>query len=207
MSGFSCNICSKSFKTLQNLQKHLNNKRCKVDLDYNKIHELLKNTSLTYNENPIENLNTSHIGPEILADIIEVHHNNNINDILSKYIRCIIHDMNHPENHAVKYINKKDKLYCVLTKDTSGNIKQAQGKFKDIRVLITGPILLILKKKLKQFKIKYEKDEESKFDYSLYEDEINDLRSSLSDVFIGKILHNVLDSYVITDKRMKVSKT
>ena len=160
---------------------------------------------MNYKDNPIEKLDTNHIQPEILANII-VKYEPKIRMILSEYIRYIIYDVNHPENHVVRYINKKANLYTVLTEDTNDNIVQTKGKLKVICGLITGPITLILMSKMKEMVKKYKKDEDDDFDYSLYENVIKDLRLSLTESNISKAIKDVLSTYIISDKRMKVTK-
>ena len=135
----------------------------------------------------------------------EKFNNDKVNLLLSDYIKGIICDSSHPENHAVKYIKKKPPTYNALVEDSEGNII-IKG-VKDTCELLTDPILDQLKIKLKEFIIKYKKDTEPDFDYILYENAIKELKKELNKSNVKKALSSVLKNDILNNIEMKLNVT
>jgi hypothetical protein len=129
-----------------------------------------------------------------------------LNLLLSGYIKDVICDQEHPENHAVKYTKKKPPTYNSLVEDTDGNTVSVIKGLKDTCELLSDPILNQLKAKMKEFINKYKNEgDESEFDYSLYEDAINQLRKELNKDNVKKALSSVLRNDILNNIEMKLS--
>ena len=132
-----CNLCQNEFKQKQSLRMHLNEKRCKSTLlnnwlelnEYieslkkNQIHNQQINNAIVGGENntyinvkieinPITKLDLSHIEPDKMKSLIEKYDDNKspdkLNLLLSDYIKDVICNKDHPENHSIKYVKKND---------------------------------------------------------------------------------------------------
>lgn len=227
-----CNLCDHEFKKKQSLQVHLNEKRCKSELlqNLNKLNEYIeqlkshqpqtinhsiiggeKNTYINVNIeiNPITKLDISHIDSEKMKHLIEKYDDvtpknpDKLNILLTNYIKDVICDKDHPENHVVKYIKKKPPTYNCSTEDTDGNTVTVIKGLKDTCELLSDPMLNTLKNKLKEFLEKYKEDEE--FDYSLYEDAIKQLKKELNKDTVKKALSSVLQNDILNNIQMKLN--
>jgi|GWRWMinimDraft_5_1066013.scaffolds.fasta_scaffold18770_1 hypothetical protein len=232
MMILKCNLCQNEFKKKQSLQVHLNEKRCKSELLQNlhKLHEYIEqlknNQHQTINQsiiggdhntyinvkieiNPITKLDISHIEPEKMKHLIEKYDDvtpknpEKLNLLLTDYIKDVICDKEHPENHAVKYIKKKPPTYNCFIEDTEGNTVTVIKGLKDTCEVLSDPMLNTLKTKLKEFLQKYKEDEE--FDYSLYEDAIKQLRKELNKGAVKKALSSVLQNDILNNIQMKLN--
>lgn len=158
--------------------------------------------------NPITKLEIAHIEPEKMKHLIEKYDDNQdktpekLNLLLTDYIKDVICDKEHPENHAVKYIKKKPPTYNCIVEDTEGNTVTVIKGLKDTCELLSDPMLNTLKVKLKEFLKKYKEDEE--FDYSLYEDAIKQLRKELNKGTVKKALSSVLQNDILNNIQMKL---
>jgi hypothetical protein len=250
--AFTCHICSNTFVQKINLQRHLNERRCKSPLltDLWKLNELLFeqqsklkeyeniiedkeerikqltingnnntvtnsnndiNMKIEININPITKLNVNYIEPEKMKALIESYDNGSsknpdkLNLLLSDYIKDVICDEQHPENHAVKYTKKKPPTYNSITEDADGNPVTVIKGLKDTCELLSDPILNQLKSKMKEFVNKYKGDDDPNFDYSLYEDAINQLRKELNKDNVKKALSSVLRNDILNNIEMKLT--
>ena len=127
-----------------------------------------------------------------------------LNLLLTDYIKDVICDNEHPENHAVKYIKKKPPTYNCFVEDTEGNTVTVIKGLKDTCELLSDPMLNTLKVKLKEFLQKY-KEDDSNFDYSLYEDAIKQLRKELNKGTVKKALSSVLQNDILNNIQMKLN--
>ena len=164
--------------------------------------------------NPITKLQMNHIETDKIKHIIEKiddnkemnqgkekFNNDKVNLLLSDYIKEMICDSEHPENHSVKYIKKKPPTYNALIEDSDGNTVTVIKGLKDTCELLTDPILDQLKIKLREFIIKYKKDTEPDFDYGLYENAIKELNKQN----VKKALSSVLKNDILNNIQMKLS--
>jgi len=227
---FICNLCYKEFTKKQSLNLHLSEKRCKSSLldnwiELNDFIEKIKGGKTVYNHigdtfninvnisiNPINRLNTEYIEPTKMKTLIERYEERTpekLNLLLSDYIRDVIHDTEHPENHAVKYIKKKPPTYNCLVEDNEGNTISVIKGLRESCELLSDPILNTLKTKVNEFLRHYKKD--STFDFSLYEDTIRQLKGELNKTNVKRALSSVLQNDILNDIQMKletkVSKT
>ena len=243
--SFLCNICSCIFTQKIGLQRHLDNKRCKIDYcELNELIETLKKSPseplVINNENQIENkienqiinnhiinenitntvninivinpitkLNTKHITTDRLKLLILKYDDmskktpEKLNLLLSGYIKDVICDSEHPENHAIKYTKVRPPTYSCKVEDTNGNTINVIKGLKDTCELVTDPILLTLKRKIKQFLIKYAKDDKDDFDYGLYDTAIEQLRKEFNNDNVKKALSCVLQNDILNNIKMK----
>lgn len=169
------------------------------------------NMRIEININPVTKLNVNYIEPEKMKALIESYDNGvrktpeKLNLLLSDYIKDVICDNEHPENHAVKYTKKKPPTYTSITEDAGGNTVSVIKGLKDTCELLSDPILNQLKSKMKEFIHKYKGDNDSNFDYSLYEDAINQLRKELNKENVKKALSSVLKNDILNNIEMKLT--
>lgn len=159
------------------------------------------------NINPISKLDTNHIEPNKMIPMIEKYDTKerspeHLNILLGDYIKEMICDSDHPENHAVKYIKKKPPTYNSIT---DGNTVNVIKGLKDTCELLSDPILDKLKIKIKEFISKYKQDTDPEFDYCLYEDAIKELRKELNKANVKKALKSVLRNDILNNIEMKLS--
>lgn len=130
-----------------------------------------------------------------------------VNLLLGDYIKDIICNKEHPENHAVKYIKKKPPTYNTCVEDQEGNTVTVIKGLKDTCELLSDPILNKLKKKMIEFCKKYHKDNLPEFDYSLYENAIKELKKELNKSNVKKALNSVLKNDILNNIEMKLSRS
>ena len=175
------------------------------------------NIKIEININPITKLDMSYIKDIEMRNLIETYDNskyenkddseNNdkdkLNLLLGDYIKNIICDAEHPENHAVKYIRKKPPTYNAITEDAHGNTVNVIKGLKDTCELLSDPVLDVLKKKLKACIQKYKSDDDPNFDYSLYENAFKELKKELKKSTVKKALSSVLQNDILENIEMK----
>ena len=201
-------------KEIEKLKKQLVN----VTGDNNTVNSNNINMKIEININPITKLDISHIEHDKLKEIIERYddnkeisngvekfNNNKVNLLISGYIKNMICDTEHPENHAVKYIKKYPPTYNTHVEDSEGNTVSVIKGLKDTCELLTDPILDQLKIKLKEFIKKYKSDSEPNFDYILYENAIHELKKELNKKNVKKALNSVLKNDILNNIEMKLS--
>ena len=187
-------------------------KQLTINGDYNTINSHNDiNMKIEININPITKLNVNYIEPEKMKALIEKYDDNTtknpdkLNLLLSEYIKNVICNEEHPENHAVKYTKRKPPTYNSLIEDTEGNTVHVIKGLKDTCELLSDPILNQLKLKMKEFINKYKPDDTAEFDYSLYEDAIDQLRTELNKENVKKALSSVLKNDILNNIEMKLS--
>ena len=175
------------------------------------------NIKIEININPVTKLDLSHIKDIDLAHLVKSYDDskyNNINDIenndkdklnlvLSNYIKNMICDTEHPENHAVKYVRKKPPTYNSITKDSEGNTVNVIKGLKETCELLSDPILDQLKLKLKECIIKYKPDTDPNFDFGIYEHAFKELKKELKKSTVKKALSSVLQNDILENIEMK----
>lgn len=200
-----------------------------IDEQKNKIKQLMLNGNTfnmkidiqinPININPIQNIDINYIDSSKMKDMIEKYDDSRykyhgsslldepknmekINMAISDYIKDMICNKEHPENHSVKYVKKNPPTFNSLTSDDSGKTINVINGLKDTCELLTDPILDKLKLKIKEFVQKYRKDD----DYDLlYEDAIRELKKELNKKTVKKALSSVLKNDILNDIEMKLS--
>lgn len=229
----NCLFCDKMFKDQYGLDRHLTRKTLCIDTNllykkykdlHNEIKRLKENTksipiniesnnnninshnnntiNINVNINPITKLEIGHLDIDKIQNYIENYKKNDdkLNLFLKDYIKDIICHEEHPENHAVKYIKKTPPTYNTLIEKDGETIGVING-LKDTCELLSLPVLDTLKIKLKEFLKKIKKDEE--FDYSLYDDTIEQLKYELNKTNVKKALNSVLQHDILYTIKMK----
>jgi hypothetical protein len=215
---FKCFFCNEEFTRNSSLNRHLNDKKCTVDMI--KLHELHKelltkpgnivgenaniignnsnnNTimeNVTIIVNHIGNLDTSFIEPGKMKDLVEKYDKSKSNLLLGEYIKDIICNKDHPENHAVKYIKKKPPTYSSLVEDLDGNLINTIKGLKDSCELLEAPILENLKERLTEYIKDFKED--PKYDrkkaFGIWEElKKGAVKKALSSVLKNDILNNL----------------
>ena len=191
---------------------------------HNKIEEFFKNGIVingnnnkidincnnTFNINiqiqPITKLSLEHITPDKMKEVIETYDTDKtkLNFLLTEYLNGVLCDQDYPENHSIKYIKRYPPTFNSIIEDSDGNIITTIKGLKDTCELLTDPVLDVLKTKLKECIKKYKKDNDSNYDYSLYEDAIKEIRNELKKNNIKKVLSNFLKNDLINNIEMKL---
>ena len=226
-----CRFCNHSYKRKEHLIRHLRDNSCSVGremtlLDFhNKLEELSKNGIVingnnnrtdinshnTFNINiqiqPITKLSLEHISPDRMKQVIESYDTDKtkLNYLLTEYINGVLCDQEHPENHAVKYVKKYPPTFNSITEDSEGNTITVIKGLKDTCELLSDPVLDVLKIKLGECIKKYKKEDDTNYDYSLYEDAIKEIRKELKKDNIKKVLSNFLKNDLINNIEMKLN--
>ena len=227
----SCLFCNTEFRDTVSLKRHLNRKTPCIELTilHERYEELFKtykdnrtnigevknaivsngnnnqmmNIKIEINVNPVTNLQIDYIEPEIMKEFVENLDCNSskLNLLMSDYIKEIVCNKEHPENHSVKYVKKKPPIFNTIIKKDGETI----SVFKDLNdtcELLTDPILSKLKVKLREFLKKYKKDQD--YDYSFYEDTIDQLKNELNKATVKKALNSVLQNDILNTIEMKL---
>jgi hypothetical protein len=127
-----------------------------------------------------------------------------LNYLLTEYLNGVLCDQEHPENHAVKYVKRYPPTFNSITEDSDGNVITTIKGLKDTCELLSDPVLDVLKTKLGECIKKYKKDDDSNYDYSLYDDAIKEIRKELKKDNIKKVLSNFLKNDLINNIEMKL---
>lgn len=129
----SCLFCNTEFRDTVTLKRHLNRKTPCIELitlheRFEKLlktknntttigevknaivsngdHNQLMNIKIEINVNPVTNLNIDYLKPEVMKGLVDCN-SGKLNLLMSDYIKEIVCNKEHPENHSVKYIKKK----------------------------------------------------------------------------------------------------
>jgi hypothetical protein len=156
--------------------------------------------------NTITNLNTEYINNDKMIQLIEKYDNNlsdkNLKLLLSHYIKDILQNKNHKENHCIKYIKKRPLTFNIIIDNEISDNNTIIKNVKDTCEYVSLYILSILNNKYHSF-ITTVKD--SNYDISLYEDTIILLKKKLTKKMIEKALNYFLRQILVKDKIMKFS--
>jgi len=223
---FDCLFCSTTFTRKDNLKRHqISNKCSLVNIDSgeklynlqeklsNKIVQIGSNNktniingnvniiNLNVIINPVSNLNTKYIEPSRMKALVQKFDYPSFNYLISDYIKDIISNKDHPENHSVKYIKVKPPMFS-NTINQDGKIVNVIKNLKDSCELLSEPVLHELKKKLKECNKVYKNDEDFQ---DLYEDTVRDINRELNKESVKKALSTVLQTDILNDIAMKVN--
>lgn len=225
---FICNLCKSEFLQKKYLVRHLKEKRCKSELlhDLVKLNDLLNKVSIeiqketliinnSNKENIVNNINISDINVntinELNLDFIEINemktlidnydtNRNRLSSLLSDYIKRLICNKEHPENHCIKYINKRNGIFSLYLTEKNGIKKHIVDDCKNICNTASEYIYNYIYSSFKKCLKFYKKDEEFQ---NLYEDTIIQFKQNLNIDIISKALKLCLQGYILNDKTMK----
>ena len=171
----------------------------------NVIHNNNVNIKIEFNINSANKLDTSYITPEYMKALIEEYDlkPDKVNLLLGGYVKDLICDPEHPENHVTKYLRRKPSTFSSVIEDREGNKISVIKGLKDTCELLSDPILDTLKVKLKEFLKKYRKNDA--FNYIIYEETIQELRNELNKANVKKALSTVLQNDILNNIEMKLT--
>lgn len=209
--SFICNLCKKCFTQKISLIRHLKEKRCKTGLLYdlvklnnilNMVNTELININTKKTLNAIDELDTSYIKINKMREMINIYDTNKdkLNNLLSEYIKNIICNENYPENHCIKFVDKKMKIFSLYIIE-DGVKKHIRDNYKQLCHIASEYFYKIIKKQLSKC-LKFYKDD-SDFQ-NLYEDTIIEFEKDLNIDNVNKALKICLHAYILNDKNMKI---
>lgn len=201
---FKCYICGNTFLQKKNLQRHLDDFRCKSYLlkDLSQLNNLLSKCNCEYintdriDKNSINRLNIEAGDIKQLIILYDEYYEckkmDRLNILLSNYIKDVICNK---ENNVIKYIKKKPPTYSFYIQNENGSLIKEIKNLKDTCELLIDPIIQQLKIKLTNLK------EDESFDYELYNDIIiifikkclntSNIKRALKTVLQKDILNNI----------------
>lgn len=221
----NCVYCDKTFTRKFTLKRHIINKDCSLK-NTDKLWEfqdnlLNVNTNINSNPttingnmnvingnvninviiqpNPISKLNVDYILPEKMKNLVEKYDYDKSHLLLSEYIKDIIHNKEHPENHSVKYVKKRPPTFSNTIENGVNVIKN----LKDSCELLSEPVLENLKQKLRQCKKVFKNDSDF---LNVYEDTVKEIYKELNKDIVKKALSTVLQTDILNDIEMKLTK-
>jgi len=188
---------------VNNKCNNINNINMKVEIIVNSINKL----DVNYLEHQkMKEMIEKYDNDKELKAGIDCFNGDKVNLLLGDYIKDIICNKEHPENHTVKYIKKKPPTYNTHIEDADGNTVTVIKGLKDTCELLSDPILNKLKKKMIEFCKKYHKDDLPEFDYTLYENAIKELKKELNKSNVKRALNSVLKNDILNNIEMKLTK-
>jgi hypothetical protein len=219
-----CLYCDKTFSKKANFKRHIINKTCslinlqnpeKLLLFHEKLSgkspsnttivtgNTINNTNIQniqiININPTTKLNIEHLKTDHMKKLIESYSGAKSNLLLSGYIKNIIHNKDHPENHCVKYVKRNPATFSSVIEENGEN-KMLIKNLKDSCELLSDPILATLRKKLRECNKTLKNDEEFQDNY---EDVVQDIYRELNKDAVKKALSTVLQNDILNDIEMK----
>jgi hypothetical protein len=151
--------------------------------------------------NPVNKLNVDYIVPEKMKDLVEEYNYPKLGYLLSNYIKDMIHNKDHPENHSVKYIKKKPPTFQNTIENDEGETINVIKNLKDSCELLSEPVLANLKQKLRQCKKVFKNDADFQ---NVYEDTVREIYKELNKDVVKKALSTVLQTDILNDIQMKI---
>jgi hypothetical protein len=206
--SFVCNLCNNIFTQKGNLMRHLKEKRCKTGLIYDlvKLNNILKdvkiellNINTNVEINTINELNIDYLEIKEMRKLIDIYDTNEniLNSLLSEYIKNIICNEKHPENHCIKYVDKKMKIFSFYIIENGIKI-HIKDNYKYLCNITSEYFYKIIKNQFSKF-LEFYKD-----DIHLYKDTIIKFKKELNINNISKALKTCLHAYILNDKNMKI---
>lgn len=210
-----CNFCNTQFVQKSHLTRHLRQKRCKSILlnDLTKLNNVINspiiNENNTINEIlPINNINLFYVKEDTMKRLIETYDKDKsrLAELLSCYIKNIICNQHHPENHCIKYINKRNMIFNIVINEgvniENGNIRQSKtDKYNIICDVASKYMFKYILKNLKRCLVFYRNDEDFQ---DLYEDTVIQIKQDLDINVVVRALKLCLKNYILQDISMKL---
>jgi hypothetical protein len=164
------------------------------------------NINIIIQVQPIDKLNMDYIKKEQLQEMFDKLNKDqagNMDLVLKNYIRSILSDEDHPENHAVKYTKKDPPMFSTLITENDKQ-KHVVNDLADTCDLISEPLIEQMLKKIKKSWREFCQDPD--FDETMDVNLLDELRSKLKNENVRRILKKYLKSDILEDVKMKIEK-
>ena len=170
--------------------------------DHNNSVNSVNSDNRRENLRTVNNLNLNYIEVNEMVSLIDEYDTNHprLTSCLSLYIKNIICNKEHSENHCIKYVDKRKELYSLYVTDKDGNNKIIIDTCTSICNIASRYFLDLIVQKLKKCIKSYKNNIEFE---NMYEDTICDLKTDLQIDNITKALKLCLQAYIATDSTMK----
>jgi hypothetical protein len=165
-------------------------------------------TSTQQQFNPISGLNYKYLTPSSIKTMVEKYdtNKNQINLLLTDYIKMILYNKEHPENQAVKCVTKRPPTFRLIVNSNSDDDPKETIVMKSLRdacEMLTPHILTALLRKYSEFVKHYKKPQyANEFDWDLYEEEVDEFRHMLTRQNVYKAVMSVLRFDILFDTNM-----
>jgi hypothetical protein len=169
-------------------------------------HNNNNNINIIIQVQPIEKMNLDYIKKEYLQEMFDKLNKDqagNMDLVLKNYIRKILSNEDHPENHAVKYTKKDPPMFSTLITEDDKQ-KHVINDLVDTCELISEPLIEQMLKKIKKSWREFCQDPD--FDETMDVNLLDDLRSKLKNENVRRILKKYLKSDILEDVKMKIEK-
>jgi hypothetical protein len=169
-------------------------------------HNNNNNINIIIQVQPIEKMNLDYIEKEYLQEMFDKLNKDqagNMDLVLKNYIRKILSNEDHPENHAVKYTKKDPPMFSTLITEDDKQ-KHVINDLVDTCELISEPLIEQMLKKIKKSWREFCQDPD--FDETMDVNLLDDLRSKLKNENVRRILKKYLKSDILENVEMKIEK-
>ena len=195
-------------KLIKDLQEQLQNSQKIINSHVNS-HNMnnSNNVNIIIQVLPIDKLNLDYIKKEdlqVMFDKLNKDQSGNMELVLKNYIRSILSNPDHPENHAVKYTKKDPPMFSTLVTENDTQ-KHVVNDLKDTCDLISEPLIEHMMKKIKSSWREFCQDPD--FDETMDINLMDALKDKLKNENVRKILKRYLRSDILENVQMKIEKT
>jgi hypothetical protein len=188
----------KKAQTIINSPHHINHSTVNSPNSHN-------NYNINITINPIDKLNVDYIKKEELQgmfDKLNKDQAGHMDLVLKNYIRSILSNEDHPENHAVKYTKKDPPMFSTIVTENDKQ-KCVINDLKDTCDLISQPLIEVMLKKIKKSWGEMKQDPD--FD-DMDQNLVDALRDTLKNERVREILKRYLKSDILENVEMKIQK-
>jgi hypothetical protein len=165
------------------------------------------NVNIVIQVQPIGKMNLDYIKKEYLQEMFDKLNKDqagNMDLVLKNYIRKILSNEDHPENHAVKYTKKDPPMFSTLVTEDDKETRVVND-LVDTCELISEPLIEQMLKKIKKSWREFRQDPD--FDETMDVNLLDDLRSKLKNDNVRRILKKYLKSDILENVEMKIEKS
>lgn len=213
-----CLFCSSNFSTKSNLKKHVTNKKCalsntemlwelhenhksKVQTEDKSSLKFINNGTTIINNNiqiilnPANKLNVSYLKTSDTKELVETSSEDRSILLLSEYIKEIIANKEHPENHCIKYVTKRPPTFSSVIEENGEN-KVFIKNLKESCEILSTPIISSINQRLRECKKELKNDED-------FQDEYKSNTNLRNKNHVKKAIKSVLNNDILHDSNFK----